>query len=662
MSDIVPLDPESERPEGFDSGRPDDTPKVGTWYWVRADRIPYNQTAEDGSGRPDVPFEWLGCVMEVGSNFVELHSPSFDRSHSRERVHFDDMDSELRPAPDADAVIRARTQLYQGRVNDLLGVVREVTARLGVVPTKGIEDRGGAGDNALAVIATQVDAKAYKADLVKAKDETLPDLFKQIEAANKSLAGWMVAPTLPIRAEIGPMKKSIGAVEDRIYTIGLYAGLAEDAVKIADGDPAASAEMLRVMQRRLYMDEECLANYRAGGMEFKEIGQFDAWLAQPENRDRILPFPRCLVAFRVRRTDKDRDFSGGIASAILNFQLRQADEQTYLYVRNGGQIWRVDCDFRFDELIIPTRDEFDPTQPMMVKMFNDRVDKMIPKSAYDLMVEEKDAQRRLHDEWNAAHPDVKNKSFENPHSMSGWYDLDRYEPFNATSVYFDEASEFISAAIKRYNRVAVIIQGLYDRSLVLHPHPPVSVWDAASFARSIELVYDSETLTHGDKPDFEAYRAQLNESLGPSSIVVGQEEFWLRRMAAKENERQANRSRWDQRSVSDYKRYHPYGDPGPGFVGRMTEWKPRSRRALFRWTAETQSWRADGTSKPRSVEVPAAKLLNVSAYQPGDYKRFLSDSRTRAEYLKWAPLMMAAEDYHAGKLPQGTEGGDSEWA
>ena len=65
-----------------------------------------------------------------------------------------------------------------------------------------------------------------------------------------------------------------------------------------------------------------------------------------------------------------------------------------------------------------------------------------------------------------------------------------------------------------------------------------------------------------------------------------------------------------------------------------------------------QDWKrffSDGT-KPKTITVPVDKLLNVSAYKPGDYKRFLSDPRTRLEYLQWAPLMMAAEDYHGGKV------------
>ena len=37
----------------------------------------------------------------------------------------------------------------------------------------------------------------------------------------------------------------------------------------------------------------------------------------------------------------------------------------------------------------------------------------------------------------------------------------------------------------------------------------------------------------------------------------------------------------------------------------------------------------------------------MDAYTPGDYKQFYDDPRTRELYLKWAPLLLAAEDWHA---------------
>jgi hypothetical protein len=524
--DLTTIDvPETGRAEAFDSGFRTgfEQCEIGQFYWVIS-TASSSRDIDDEDADVELPakrklrkgdtYEWLGCVMEKGSNFVELHSqPGEYGSTSTIRVHIEEFEERLRFEPNADEYIQRKIGQYQNEVRQLLGQVQEVTARLGVVPQQKIAEHSvGDGQNALAVITTKVDTDKYKNQLVKAKDETLPELFKKIETANKRLAGWMVAPSLPIQATIGPMKDSIEAVEDRIYTIELYAGLTEEAVQVCEGDPAPMGEKLRVMQRRLYMDEECLANYTAGGMDIKDIHEFDDWISRAENRDRLLPFPRTLVAFRVRRTDKEREDGGKFYNVFVNVQLKEADKKTFLYVRNGDQVWRVDADFEFDEMIIPDQKTFDPSEPMMVKMFGDRVDKLMSRREYDFIVAQEKERKRLKTEWRKAHP--KEREWDNPHRYSEWdHDrLDEWEPADPSSVYFDEASEFIAEEIKRYNRIAVIIQGLFDRSMVLHPHQPVQVWNPISFEGAIELVYDNMTLTHGDKPDFEAYRAELNKN------------------------------------------------------------------------------------------------------------------------------------------------------
>jgi hypothetical protein len=53
---------------------------------------------------------------------------------------------------------------------------------------------------------------------------------------------------------------------------------------------------------------------------------------------------------------------------------------------------------------------------------------------------------------------------------------------------------------------------------------------------------------------------------------------------------------------------------------------------------------------PCVIRVHGSKLFNVSGYKPGDYKQFYIDPRSREKYLKWAPLLLAAEEWHAGNL------------
>lgn len=136
----------------------------------------------------------------------------------------------------------------------------------------------------------------------------------------------------------------------------------------------------------------------------------------------------------------------------------------------------------------------------------------------------------------------------------------------------------------------------------------------------------------------------------------------LRREAVRENERQARD--WRNRNPSHYKRYRPNNDPGPGLVSTMRRWKSKTHRAVFAWMRERQSYRWWGSDAPIqcSIEVPADQLLNVSAYTPGDYKQFFNDPRTRENYLQWAPMLLAAEEYHAGNIVLGQPSGrGQEW-
>lgn len=639
----------------FDAGpRGVDDARLGQWYWV-SDEAGWRDTDEEGNDlKEGEKYRWLGCVMQIGSNFLELKSPPYANSSSSLRVHFDDFEEVLTFAPDADAYIEQRQAKSKREINALLEEVRQLTARLGVVQPQITTDHAVGDQNALVVVSQKPDTKSYKKALVKAAEKTLPDLFAQIKNANVELARWMIAPTLPLQASILPMQQSIEAVKSRIYTIELYAGLTEEAVKCCDGKPAAIGEKLRIMQRRLYMDEECLANYQAGGMEFKDITKFDAWISKPENRDRLLPFPRTLAAFRVRRNQKEREHEGNIDRMFINFELADADKATFLYVRNGAQVWRIDCAFEFDEMIVPNKEQFNPGEPMMVKTHGSSISEMMPKQRWDALVAEEEEQHKKYLKWEEDNPG-DNNWMDNPYHNSIGFRHDYkhdWAPFDQSNVYFDEALKEIEDEIKRYNRIAVIVQGLFDRSEVLHPHGPVRMWDTESFAQSVELMYDAVTLTYGEKPDFEAYRARINAFIDEKSVFVGQEDYWLRREAVKENRRIANDYR-NRGSRPNYLRYWPSEESGPGYIRKADEWKPRARKAVFRWIRESRNYRRARYDRPEeikvSLEVPVDELLNISGYSPGDFKQFFADPRTRVEYLQWAPLLLAAEDYHAGK-------------
>lgn len=612
--------------------------ELGQWYWT-------NHRDED---------QLLMCVMEIGTNYVELREPEL-RGYRVKRVHRDDFSKELTYEPNPELHIQKMVQHYQEALAANMAEIQRLTESLGIAPQLAHQSNGDVEGKSLALLSEQVDVNAFKNALVLAKQETLPALFKRHEELAGELSRWLGAPSMALKAKLVPMKASVEKIEDKLFNINLYAGIFETIITLSDGVPAAKDERLRIMQRRLYMDEECLLDYEAGGMEFNGIKEFDKWLAKPKNRDRILPFPRCMVSMRVRRNVKDR--SGVGLNAFVQIREAEADKFTYLIVRNGEQLYRVCTEIDFGELMFPERAVFDPSEPMMMKIWGrDRIEEMMTKREFDRLVETSNRREAARKQWELENPKAEweksnpNKDwyYSNPHRGERFSTSD-WEPFDDTSVYYDLGIRKLKNEIKEYNRIALIVQGMFDRTLTLIPHNPVQMWRPASFAASVELVYDGSMALHwGEAPDIHSYIAACNAQANADSVMFGQELLWMEREAERENRKTENNWRIPNNNKYYYKTLRPEGDPGPGRVARMAGWTPRSRMATFTWLKARRAYSDD---KVRAqLKAPLDKLFNVSAYKLGDFKRFFADPRTRAKYLEWAPMLLSAEDYHRGAL------------
>lgn len=549
------------------------------------------------------------AVLHVGSNYLRLE----DLHGHCYRVHLDDWKDECRRVPDPDQRIADSVNHWQHRL-------QAATTEIGrVMSAVGIEGRQLASDTeALAVSVGTGPADAHKTALSETKEE-LPHLYAQIERAGKQLGRWMAARALPMRAISRSLNDRVTAIDSQLLAVDLYAGLSEDAKKVKRGKPAPIDERLHLFQRMHYMDEECLLDYEHGGMDYKKITQFDKWLRKPHNFKRLFPHPRCAVAFRVRRERKERQ-GNSIGDFIMIAFEEEQDRATFLYVRNGAQLWRVECAVDFGELLFPdlAHSTITAGQELWAKKDGSRI-----RTRADL-------EQEYGDEWE----DRARRQ--------------KLHPFNDSSVYFDDMRESIAKDMAEYNRVALLFQGLLDRSAVLHPHPPVQLWDAESFDSFVTLVFDKDrAITAGEAPDFREYVRQLSETVEVGSFTIGQQESWWERERARHNSKLYG---YREKVYSDSPYWWP-GRKGPGFIAPVS--------SLRRGTAKFE-WERKGLKRQRdkfpmvqdSIRLPTELLFNVSAYQPGDYKRFFHDPRTRADYLKWAPILLAAEDWHAGKHQQ----------
>lgn len=637
-------------------------PALGEWYWVKAD----GQESDR---------KWLGAVVHVGSNYVQLRGPSPEHAgcSTSLRVHIDTFDAQCTFEPNAEAFIQRNIARHKGAVDRLMGEIKLLTERLAIDPRA-----LPAGETQALALRSGTPIDDYKQALVKAKDNELPKLFERIKHENDMMAQWMTAQLLPLEAQAEALKPVMDKIKARIFNVQLYAGLVEEVTQIQDGPPAALDEPIRLFQRRAYMDEECLVDYRHGGMAFKQLSEFDQWLLEPEHLTRLLPFPRCVLAFQVRRRDKDYSdvplsrYISMVFSGEMNL-----DKKTLLYMRNGGQVFRLTTGIEFGSKLFPDlqQAQLDDTIYAKVSRHYGKVDGLITAGDYEAQTAERARQDAayavVYAEWQAKreawfkeHEDQREawqpKGL--PHELvfppyEGYrsFDPKEWERWTPDSVHYDDISKYVAEQIDHHNRVVLVLQGLLDRSPVFHPHPPYKLWEPESFQRALVLVFDEDrALTSGEAPSFEAYRARLNALLKAGDVTVGQEIVWEEREAEKENERQAND--WRIKNPSNYKRWHPYGNPGPGTLARVV--RLTGKGALFNWTRPRKRERYWGPKDDikQTVQVPVDRLLNVSAYVPGDFKQFYNDPRTRADYLQWAPFLLEAEEYHAGNRRLGEDG------
>lgn len=144
----------------------DDRPAVGSWWWVTAKSERQDESRYDRSGR-----QWLGCVVEVGSNYAKVEGVRL-----RQRIGMDDFHAMCKPEPQPHGFIDSQISKHRDQVRRLMGKIRDLCHKLGV-PMRHALAAQESSSTALAVAHSVDDVKKYKSALVKAKEKALPELY-----------------------------------------------------------------------------------------------------------------------------------------------------------------------------------------------------------------------------------------------------------------------------------------------------------------------------------------------------------------------------------------------------------------------------------------------------------------------------------------------------
>ena len=413
--------------------------ELGQWYWVefKDDRL-------------------LGCVTHLGSNYAEIDPVG---NYSSVRISEAEFDARCTLEPNPDEFIQGRIAHHQHCVDGLLDKVKQLTASLGISRMALDEGQAKAENATQALVAVHgtKNVQEHKEALIKAKKETLPELFKKVEKEHEKMATWMKATLKPYEAQAKELKRTTSAIDDRIFTVQLYAGLIEEMVQIKEGEPAPNETKVALFQRRHYMDEECLANYKAGGMTFDGLEAFDKWLVRKDNLARILPLQRCIVAFRVRRyMMKRRCYT---ISDFFSIKLKEAqDKLTFLYIRNGEQVWRLNTEIDFGEQLFPNKEDsllLADSDHLWAEVYWNKVKDIISDSEYQVLLADREAEQEVYKAklaaWKAEQKKLPKKerksSFFGPSNPRN-YHSDKWVKVDKESVWYDDVMMKIAREAK----------------------------------------------------------------------------------------------------------------------------------------------------------------------------------------------------------------------
>jgi len=565
--------------------------RVSDWYWVTFEDTKWNSKKQESVVTGS--HEELMCISHVASNHFVLERSDEYGTHDC-RIHFDDFEKECREELGWKQYIEKKMVRIQLEMKEVMKKMLEEGRSLALLPEEASPDSPAPSETTLPAIATQ-SPKKHQKDLI-AFQKRMPKMQKKIDVLAKDFAVAAKDLSLPQLIQLDRVKKSLEVVEDRIFNLELYCGLQEEVHRIADGEPAPIDTPVTIMQQMLYMDEECLFNYADGGMDYSKLSEWDEWVVKKDNLDRLAPHQRCIVGFRVRREDKDRGPVTSIASAWVRIHEEAADMETYLLIRNGQKVYRIASPVDFSPRLIPKRDEIGEAQ--FLKVHRD----------FDY-----DKRKHKHTE----------------------------EKIGPDHLDYDEHVGKLDDAIKHYNRIIILLQGIFDRTDMFMPHIGVKLTKNEHMDKWVKCCRDEEDGLPSNKVNWKDYRDQMNKTVRKGKKV------W---------------SKWFPDTYGEYRNYNAnfktYTMPEQEVTQRPRVCEVtavRRDRSEVRISFEAKRWVrgrwasytwVDSHEKvvKRGVWVPMEAVFNVSDYNMGDYKMFLCDRALQGAYLKWAEPLLTAED------------------
>ena len=321
-----------------------------------------------------------------------------------------------------------------------------------------------------AVVPTGVgQAEAVKAGMVE-KRAALLRQKQQVEQAAAEAKALVEAKVQEMQQKLAeqmallqPALDQLAILSDGVDALNIYLGRDEEIIPLLEGERAPAGTVVSVRQFVLAMDEESTLFSDTQGMDFRDIDAFADWLRRdPEHLETLLPEQKGIVALIPRRARRHYE------DPWLAMQADQANAQTFWLIRNGFSAWLTSAPFAVGRHTVPT-----------------------PKEFTDLFIQK----------GHFGQPDVK------------------LEPGSAAWV---KAEKQADSRTRHYMKVALLLQGLLDRTTVMHPHDGVSFLEQSHYDDGrVRVILDGENALTDGRPSFSAWRSAHIKRLHGGMRVIG---------------------------------------------------------------------------------------------------------------------------------------------
>jgi hypothetical protein len=321
---------------------------------------------------------------------------------------------------------------------------------------------GGTDGPSTDLVPTQQSPGRVKSQLASTRSK-LVHKQAEIKKASKELEALMREQMDLLSDTLEPMQALVKRIEEAIWTVNLYLGRDEQIVVLRKGEPCPADEPISVRQMVLAMDQESALFPEQEGIGHEDVTAFDKWLMEDERHlDQVAPERKGVVALVPRFTGRD------------DRRRSKEDEQTYFLIRNGENVYRIWTEFNVEDRLVPTSDEF--TDCFQKK------------------------------EWSWDHK--RNMTIPVTPGTRAW----------------EQAEQAASEKQRHYMRVALILQGLVDRTTVFHPLPEagLSFLDREDHTRGkVRFITDMEHALTTGRESFQDWQKRLNAQLRVGMRIIG---------------------------------------------------------------------------------------------------------------------------------------------